>query len=62
MRKALGITPLSIFLSFVDAVCIALGLWLSGVVRLALPFGQELGAGGATCRLRRAGCPRRSSG
>ncbi|MCJ7512018.1 MAG: sugar transferase [Anaerolineales bacterium] len=46
MRKALGLTPLSQLLLALDIALISLGLWLSSVVRLALPLGQEITAVG----------------
>jgi exopolysaccharide biosynthesis polyprenyl glycosylphosphotransferase len=46
MRKALGLTPLVQLLLAVDVLLIALGLWASSALRLALPFGQAITAAG----------------
>lgn len=44
LRKALGLTPLSILLLAMDILFIALGIWVSGVMRLVLPYGLEIDA------------------
>jgi exopolysaccharide biosynthesis polyprenyl glycosylphosphotransferase len=42
MRKALGLAPLSLLLLALDVVFVALGLRLSEVMRLQLPYGQAI--------------------
>ena len=46
MRKALGLTPLIQLLLVLDIILIALGMWVSSLLRLALPFGQAITAAG----------------
>jgi len=47
MRRALGLTPLGWLLLGSDVLLVGVGLWLSTVVRLALPYGQAISASGA---------------
>jgi exopolysaccharide biosynthesis polyprenyl glycosylphosphotransferase len=42
MQRTFGVSPLSLLLLVSDAALVAAGLWLSSLLRPALPFGREL--------------------
>ena len=48
MRRALGLGPLGLVLLASDVLLIALGFWLSSVLRRALPYGQPILPGGTS--------------
>jgi len=48
MRRALGLGPLGWVLLASDVLLIALGFWLSSVLRRALPYGQPILPGGTS--------------